>query len=108
MSTFEPRTTRERMALAMWKAREQAFPLFTRRQAPDELDMASGAWATLLAMADAALTELREPDADMLHAMAKSMSPGRRPTEEWVSCKEKHRIRFQAAIDALLGPSQAA
>ena len=36
----------------------------------------------------------------MLRAACKSMSPGRRPTQEWVSVREKHTIRYQAMVAA--------
>ncbi len=40
----------------------------------------------------------REPTRDMLRAAARAMSPGKRPTAEWVSCREKHAIRYRAMI----------
>jgi hypothetical protein len=46
---------------------------------------------------------LRHPSKKMLDAMGKAMSPARRPTEEFVPVREKHRIRFLAAVNALLG-----
>lgn len=42
----------------------------------------------------------KTPTPDMLKAAAKAMSPGKRPTKEWVSCRRKHEIRYQAMIDA--------
>lgn len=46
----------------------------------------------------------KEPTAKMLHAAAKAMSPGRRPTDEWVSVSQKHTIRYTAMIEAFKGP----
>lgn len=41
-----------------------------------------------------------EPTSEMLHAAAKAMSPGRRPTPDHVSVREKHCIRYKAMIAA--------
>lgn len=41
-----------------------------------------------------------EPTRQMLRAAAKAMSPGHRPTQEWVSASRKHAIRYQAMIEA--------
>lgn len=53
--------------------------------------------------ARAAIAAMRNPNKPMIHAACKALSPGRRPTPERVSVKEKHRIRFSAMIDAALG-----
>ncbi len=45
---------------------------------------------------------LRDPSKKMLDAMARAMSPERRPTESYVSVSEKHRIRFVAAVEQML------
>jgi len=42
----------------------------------------------------------KEPTHEMTRAAAKAMSPGRRPTQEWVSARVKHIIRFQAMVEA--------
>ena len=42
----------------------------------------------------------RKATGEMLHAIAKSMSPGRRPTQARVSVAKKHAIRYAAAIAA--------
>jgi hypothetical protein len=42
----------------------------------------------------------RQPTPKMTQAAAKAMSPGRRPTQEWVSCRVKHTIRYQAMLEA--------
>lgn len=42
----------------------------------------------------------REPTKAMLKAACASMSPGKRPTNDWVSVMEKHRIRYGAMIAA--------
>lgn len=55
-----------------------------------------------LAVALDAIEAMRKPSAKMLRAASKSMSPGRRPTEEWVSDRAKHGIRYRAMIDAAL------
>jgi len=34
----------ERIALAIWTARQSKLPMHSRPQAPDEIDMLSGAW----------------------------------------------------------------
>ena len=66
-----------------------------------------GGFATWEEVAKAAIKAMREPNNHMLHACAKSMSPERRPTMARVSVKRKHRIRYQAMIDAALGESDA-
>lgn len=50
-------------------------------------DIAAEVYATLL-----------QPTDKMLKEAAKAMSPGRRPTPDRVSWKQKHRIRFRAMI----------
>ena len=47
--------TRERVALAIWNARERTFPLKTKR-AWDEIDAATGAKELVFQQADAALS----------------------------------------------------
>jgi hypothetical protein len=42
----------------------------------------------------------REPTAEMIAAACKSMSPGRRPTPDRVSVREKHSIRWRAMVEA--------
>lgn len=61
--------------------------------------------AVFMREARAAIEAMREPNNRMLHAAAKSMSPERRPTPKRVGVKEKHRIRYRAMIDAVLGQS---
>lgn len=39
------------------------------------------------------------PTRKMLRAAAKAMSPDRRPTQEWVSVRVKHMIRYAAMIE---------
>lgn len=41
-----------------------------------------------------------KPTKDMIKAACASMSPGNRPTKEWVSVAKKHHIRYQAMIKA--------
>lgn len=52
--------------------------------------------------AELAINAMRDPTKMMLNAAAGAMSPGKRPTPDQVSVKEKYRIRFQAMIDAAL------
>lgn len=59
-------------------------------------------WHDSIYLAKASIEAMREPDNAMLHAAAKAMSPGRRPTPDRVSCKQKHTIRYQAMIVAAL------
>jgi hypothetical protein len=40
------------------------------------------------------------PTNKMLQAAAKAMSPEKRPTQEWVSVKAKHAIRYKAMVEA--------
>jgi hypothetical protein len=54
----------ERVALAIWVAREANLPRFTRRLRPDDIDRASGAWSQCLAQARAAIEAMRYSDAD--------------------------------------------
>lgn len=60
------------------------------------------------AMARAAIEAMRDPINPMLHAAAKAMSPDFRPTLDYVSTKQKHRIRYRAMIDAALGKEAVA
>lgn len=52
--------------------------------------------------ARAAIEEMRNPTRGMLCAATKAMLPKYRPTPDHVPCKEKHRIRYRAMIDAAL------
>ena len=45
----------ERVALAIWHAREKHMPERVRREAPDELDRATGAWQMIVDQAIAAI-----------------------------------------------------
>lgn len=42
----------------------------------------------------------KEPTRAMLKAACAAMSPASRPTADWVSVKEKHKIRYYAMIRA--------
>jgi len=42
----------------------------------------------------------KEPTRDMLKAACAAMSPHKRPTSDWVSVKEKHKIRYHAMVKA--------
>lgn len=65
-------------------------------------------WQEYEADARAAIAAMREPDRCAVKAMCKAMSPEHRPTFEWVSAAEKHRIRWRAAIDRVLSDGEAA
>lgn len=93
----------ERVARAIWRERELSFPAMTRRLKPDALDRETGAWALVVDEARAAIRALRDPTRDMVWAAQSAMTPEKRPTPEWVSCRKKHRIRYAAMIDAALG-----
>lgn len=41
-----------------------------------------------------------EPTKAMIKAACASMSPGKRPTPDWVPVAKKHQIRYRAMIDA--------
>ena len=43
----------------------------------------------------------KEPTGAMLRAACAAMSPGKRPTQDWVPVKEKHKIRYRAMIGAV-------
>lgn len=45
----------------------------------------------------------REPTEAMLKAAAKALSPAKRPTQEWMSVKEKHRYRYRMMVKAYEG-----
>ena len=45
-----------------------------------------------------------EPTKEMTKAASAAMSPGLRPTKKWVSCSEKHAIRYRAMVAARLAP----
>ena len=55
--------------------------------------------ATWLAGRDSVVVP-RDPSPAMIRAACRAMSPARRPTEQWVSVREKHTIRYRAMIDA--------
>jgi hypothetical protein len=46
----------------------------------------------------------REPTSKMLNAAAKALSPGKRPTPDFVSVSKKHMIRYQAMVNAAPNP----
>jgi hypothetical protein len=56
----------ERVALAIWQARENDFPPHVRRTKPDEIDWASGQWPSMLMQARAAIEAMNEPTSEML------------------------------------------
>ena len=42
----------------------------------------------------------KEPTRPMIKAACKALSPKYRPTQDWVSVREKHKIRYRAMINA--------
>jgi hypothetical protein len=64
-------------------------------------------WHSYCGQARAAIEAMREPSRRMLRAACKAMSPGRRPTPERVSVREKHGIRYRAMIDEVLTDGEA-
>lgn len=60
----------------------------------------------LAAEVRAVIEEMRSPSKAMLHAASKSMSPGKRPTDKWVSASAKHGIRYRAMIDAAISQTK--
>lgn len=69
-------------------------------KAIEKLDKIRGEYAGLAYddIARVAMMAMLDPTNDMLGEAAKAMSPGKRPTPDFVSVKEKHRIRYQAMI----------
>ena len=65
-------------------------------------EVVEGDWPAWAPRARAAIEAMREPDGRMLDAAGKAMSPAKRPTQKFVSVKRKHKIRYQAMIDAAL------
>lgn len=57
-------------------------------------------WQMYQSSAIAAIDAMHEPANGMLKAACASMSPPHRPTPKRVGSKEKHRIRYQAMIEA--------
>jgi len=55
-------------------------------------------WPIFKEQAIVAIEAMMEPTNGMLGEAAKAMSPGRRPTPEFVSVNQKHKIRYQAMI----------
>lgn len=59
-------------------------------------------WTLFERQARAAIVAMRDPTTKMIHAAAAAMSPGKRPTQERVSCSQKHAIRYNSMIDEAL------
>lgn len=64
--------------------------------------MVSGVAQRVIEELDAAgfIVVPKRPTNRMLRAASKAMLPDFRPTPLWVGCKEKHRIRYAAMIEA--------
>lgn len=90
----------DRAATALWSSRNSRLPESLRRD-PEPEDMVK-----LRLDAVAMLKAIHEPSKRMLEKMAARMSPANRPTE-WVSCKAKHALRYQAAIDAIIAEQES-
>lgn len=90
----------EKVALAIWQAREAELPPRLRRMTPDALDMEAGAWARSLAQARAAILAMREPTEEVLAA-----------GKDWGGpheiAKDDAAHAWQAMIDAALSPPQS-
>jgi hypothetical protein len=71
----------ERVARAIWVAREMGFSPRLRRMEPDDIDMSTGTWATCLAQARAAIEAMREPTAGMLRYGAQHIPDTQHNTE---------------------------
>lgn len=56
----------ERVALAIWQARERRMPGRGQRMEPDAMDRSTGAWASVCNDASAAIEAMREPTPMML------------------------------------------
>lgn len=89
----------ERVAMALASDMEEGFPRFTQ-QRWDQLSMP--AKAAFRTRARVAIEAMRDPSPSMLRAAGAAMSPGKRPTEAYVSDRAKHGIRYRAMIDAAL------
>lgn len=95
----------ERVALAIWQAREKHFPDRVRRMKPDKIDRSSGAWLLCLDLARAAIGAMKEPTEEMCRAAQASTAgwlglPGHRSALSQAFIK--HARRFNAMIDAAL------
>jgi hypothetical protein len=66
----------EKVALAIWRVREEQFPERVRRLAPDGIDHATGAWTLIENFARAAIEAMREPTEAMIANDDLPYSPG--------------------------------
>lgn len=55
----------EKVAAAIWRAREEDLPPRVRRMDPDELDRTTGAWKHVMMLARAAVEAMGKPSKDM-------------------------------------------
>lgn len=99
----------EKVARAIWRAREKQFPERVRRPKPDTFDNASGAWDMVLEQARAAIEAMREPTEEMIEAnwsSIQSVDQELRMRVSLMSSKDAHQIkakcRWRAMIDAAL------
>jgi hypothetical protein len=86
----------ERVALAIWRAREQQFPERTRRSEPDGIDHATGAMEIIKSFARAAVLAMREPSGSMLTAGRIEIDP-----DNFLTIAEAEQT-YKAMIDAAL------
>lgn len=84
----------ERVALAIWDAREKSFPTFTRHR-PDEIDKGSGAWDMVVDWARAAVAEMRDPSFEMVDAFAETAVDAK------AAARADNRAKGRAHPDAL-------
>lgn len=87
----------ERVALAIWRARESAFPLYVQRLEPDQIDKSSGAWVRVVAEACAAIDAMRDPTEPMLNAAEEAASWDNELDE-----RKQAQVAWSAMIDAAL------
>lgn len=55
-------------------------------------------WLARMVIPSTHVVAPKEPTRKMIKAACAAMSPGKRPTSEWVSVQAKHKIRYQAMI----------
>lgn len=98
----------EKAARALWANREKRFPERTRRAEPDEMDMATGAWANVVSDARAVIASIEVDDA-MVKAAANAyiVDTGICDLSQ-ISPRHLDAIRaaFEAGIRALLAEGE--
>ena len=87
----EPQTMLEKVARAIWQAREKRMPGRGQRMEPDNWDMHSGAWASTLGDARAALEAMLEPTEGMKTAGMEAQSEEHWP-DPWPLAKDGYEL----------------